>query len=211
MASEILKERTKALKLEYITEIAQELFFQKGYEKTKVDEIAEKAGMSKSTLYIYAKSKENLFYICHIRGMKLRLQEIKERIAQSKSSIDILAGFASAYRNFYTKNPGYFKLHLFADYNNMQFSKIETKLKDEYTDTFFELKGIVLEALRSGVKNKELKDSINIEYTDKYFAFTVRTILNLSLNPDKMSDLTTFDPDTFYNQYLELFFNSIKR
>jgi AcrR family transcriptional regulator len=41
-------------------DIARQLFFQKGYEKTSVNDIIEKIGVAKGTFYHYFKSKEDL-------------------------------------------------------------------------------------------------------------------------------------------------------
>jgi AcrR family transcriptional regulator len=39
---------------------ARQLFFEKGYEKTSVNDIIEKVGVAKGTFYHYFKSKEDL-------------------------------------------------------------------------------------------------------------------------------------------------------
>ena len=41
-------------------ETAQQLFFQKGYEKTSVNDIIKKIGVAKGTFYHYFKSKKDL-------------------------------------------------------------------------------------------------------------------------------------------------------
>ncbi len=50
---------------ERIIRAAMESFTQTGYDKTKMDDIAKRLGLSKGTLYLYFKSKEDLFFgIC---------------------------------------------------------------------------------------------------------------------------------------------------
>lgn len=44
-----------------ITEAAFEAFAEKGYAATRVDEVASRAGVSKGLLYLYFKTKEELF------------------------------------------------------------------------------------------------------------------------------------------------------
>lgn len=44
-----------------ILRAAMESFTQTGYDKTKMDDIAKRLGLSKGTLYLYFKSKEDLF------------------------------------------------------------------------------------------------------------------------------------------------------
>ncbi len=53
----VLPEEYKEIVKSKIIKAAIKVFSQKGYQGSSIDEIAEKAGMSKSTLYTYFKSK----------------------------------------------------------------------------------------------------------------------------------------------------------
>lgn len=74
---QILKEEVK----EDIECAAKKLFLEKGYEKTSLRGIAEKAGVSKSNIYNYFKSKEQLFMLLtqNIRANIFQFEEIFER------------------------------------------------------------------------------------------------------------------------------------
>lgn len=50
-----------ARKRQAIIEGAKELFFSQGFDAASMDDIAEAAGVSKGTLYVYFKNKEQLF------------------------------------------------------------------------------------------------------------------------------------------------------
>lgn len=74
--------RTKAVGLEKknrekIIVAAKELFCQKGVDGTKIDEIAKKAGMTKSTLYVYFESKEQIRQHIFLEGMRYLRDTIK--------------------------------------------------------------------------------------------------------------------------------------
>jgi TetR/AcrR family transcriptional regulator len=62
------KEREKEHRKEEIIDAAQKVFFEKGLLLTTMDEIAEIAELSKGTLYLYYKSKENLYLAVMMRG-----------------------------------------------------------------------------------------------------------------------------------------------
>lgn len=60
---------------EKIIQSAMVNFAKNGFERTKMDDIAEGAGLAKGTLYLYFKSKEDLFYaICEKNLERLRNQ-----------------------------------------------------------------------------------------------------------------------------------------
>lgn len=54
-------------KKERVLTAATELFAERGFHRTEMDEIARRAGISKGSLYNYFKSKDDLFlYICNL-------------------------------------------------------------------------------------------------------------------------------------------------
>ncbi len=55
------RERRKEARPGELLEAALDLFVEKGYAATKVDEVAARAGVSKGTLFLYFPSKEDLF------------------------------------------------------------------------------------------------------------------------------------------------------
>jgi len=57
---EPMRDRTRRLAQTELTNVAQELFLEHGYESTTVDQIAAAAGMSKRTFFRYFPSKDDL-------------------------------------------------------------------------------------------------------------------------------------------------------
>ena len=54
-------QRRKEDRPQEITEAAFEAFAEKGYAATRVEEVAKRAGVSKGLMYLYFKTKEELF------------------------------------------------------------------------------------------------------------------------------------------------------
>ncbi|RXM17509.1 TetR/AcrR family transcriptional regulator, partial [Citrobacter sp. AAK_AS5] len=73
---------------------ALELFVEKGFAATRLDDVAARAGVSKGTLYLYYASKEDLFKAV-VRQNIVPLIEAFERdvAASSASSAELLDGF----------------------------------------------------------------------------------------------------------------------
>ena len=67
--------RYKSEVRERIIESAVECFAKTGFDRTKMDDIANVSDVSKGTLYLYFKSKEDLFYgICESNLKKVKDQ-----------------------------------------------------------------------------------------------------------------------------------------
>ena len=80
------KEREKQQRREEIMQAAEEVFFSKGFEKSTMDDVAEKAELSKGTLYLYFKSKEDLHMAVARKAINLL------RIPVLTLSVNMLAG-----------------------------------------------------------------------------------------------------------------------
>lgn len=206
-----LKERQFNLKRDYIIEIARDLFFLKGYEQTSIDEIASKAEMSKSTLYNYVKSKEELFMHIHLEGMRERLVSLTEKMNHANNGFEKIQAFGIEYYRFYKKNPGYFKLHAYEDYNSIDKEKAGEDLCNEFEILLEQIITLVRSAFEDGMLDRSIKTQLDPGYLDKYYAYTLRAILNITFNPEKRKEIEkTFDDQKFYMQYLELFLCAIK-
>ena len=201
----MMKEKIKEMKREFILEVAKDLFFEQGYEHTSIDEIAKSAGISKSTLYTYVKGKEDLFISIHYNGMKLRVGQLKSEMNSKTTGYEKIYAFGEVYYNFYKQNLGYFKLHMFEDYNSIDKNKVKSSIYQEFDNLLNEVINLVRSAFESGIQDGSLKNDLNIEYCDKYLAYNLRTILNVAFTPDKIKQLDNiFDDRDFYFQYLNI-------
>jgi len=206
-----LKEMQRKMKRDYIKSIARDLFFSKGFENTSIDGIAKQAKISKTTLYGYVKSKEELFLMIHLDGMKLRAALLKEKMDEEVSGYDKIFAFGKTYFDFYQENQGYFKLHLYEDYNSISTVNVDSELYHEFDEQLNELITLVRNAFELGMKDSSLKSDLNIGYCDKFLAYNLRSMLNVAFSPDKVKQLdSNFDVKDFYFEYLHMFMAFIK-
>ena len=84
---------------EKILESAIECFAKTGFDRTKMDDIASLSDVSKGTLYLYFKSKEDLFYgIC-----QSSLKKIKEHLNGMLITKENLASDAEKFYDYFQK------------------------------------------------------------------------------------------------------------
>lgn len=95
-----------------ILNTACKLFSQNGYDAVGVQEICEKSGITKPTLYYYFGSKKGLLQaLIETKGHQL-LQELKTAATYNHNFPQSLKELLVAQINFAKTNPEYFHLHL---------------------------------------------------------------------------------------------------
>src|SRR5215204_2122223 len=84
---------------EKIIESAVECFARTGFDRTKMDDIANLSDVSKGTLYLYFKSKEDLFYgIC-----QNSLKKVKEQVNGMLITKENLVSDAERFYDYFQK------------------------------------------------------------------------------------------------------------
>src|SRR5262245_40188767 len=78
--------RRKDARPDEITAAALELFVERGYASTRLEDVAAKAGISKGTLYLYFANKEELFKAVVREALVARLVEFRGHIEQYQGS-----------------------------------------------------------------------------------------------------------------------------
>jgi AcrR family transcriptional regulator len=71
-----------------ITQAAMETFAEKGYAATRVEDVARRAGVSKGLLYLYFRTKEELFKAVVRSFVSPRLDALSDRIASTDLSAE---------------------------------------------------------------------------------------------------------------------------
>lgn len=97
MSTDTLEKRPRTRRKEArpseLTSAALDLFVEKGFAATRLDDVAARAGVSKGTLYLYFDSKEALFKSVIEEGIVPALAAAEQRLAGYQgNSADLLRG-----------------------------------------------------------------------------------------------------------------------
>lgn len=99
--------REKERRRNEIIDAAEEVFFSKGIEAAKMDDIAEVAELSKGLLYFYFKSKEDLHAAIALRAMHILRQSFQAAMRSNEKGIDKVQALGRAYIDFALEYPNY--------------------------------------------------------------------------------------------------------
>ncbi|GGN91509.1 TetR/AcrR family transcriptional regulator [Saccharibacillus kuerlensis] len=105
-------------KHESILDAAFEVFGKKGFYDTKISDITEHAGIAKGTMYLYFKSKEELFAAVTRRDWETFLRELNYQIKHADGLRDKLQKVAKHHLEYYYERKAHTKLFFHAPNND---------------------------------------------------------------------------------------------
>jgi AcrR family transcriptional regulator len=100
------REQQRALKREAVLRTAAQLFNEKGYAASTLDEVAERLGVSKPTVYYYAESKDAILLECVRIGLEMLQTAVRAVDAQGGRAIDKLVAAMRQYAEIATLDFG---------------------------------------------------------------------------------------------------------
>jgi AcrR family transcriptional regulator len=143
------KEREKEQRRSAIVDAAEEVFFSKGLENATMDEVAEKAELSKGTLYIYFKNKNDLFHAIVARALEMLFNIFQCAVEKEEKGIDKIKAIGTAYFEFYKTNPDYYSAMLHQEVYEIDHSDVEENPNIALCQ---QLGGKIFGLMREGVK-----------------------------------------------------------
>ncbi|MCP9291599.1 TetR/AcrR family transcriptional regulator [Gracilimonas sediminicola] len=109
------KEREKEQKKVLILESAEELILEKGLDHLNMDEVAERAEVSKGSLYHYFKNKSDLVLgICN-KATNMLSKQISDVLTRDLPGIEMVYTIGATFLNFVRSHPEFFRSMRFFD------------------------------------------------------------------------------------------------
>ena len=102
------REREKEHRHNEIIDAAEKVFFAKGLDTSTMDDVAQAAELSKGTIYLYFKTKEELYLSIHLRGNKILKTMFEQAAADYQIGIEKVRAIGQAYFKFFEQYPDYF-------------------------------------------------------------------------------------------------------
>ena len=95
-----------------LVEVAEALFAEKGFESTKMEEVAEEAGLSLGTVYSAFRGKSAILEALHETRLKELLGVSVAATRNLRGSVEILVAGMRGFVEFFLDNPDFLRIHL---------------------------------------------------------------------------------------------------
>ena len=151
------KERLKELHTTCVLEVAEKLFDKKGFEAVSMDEIAFETGISKSTVYVYFKSKQIIWDSIVCRYMEQLLEDARNAADGEGSFEDRYYKLCFDIADKFEKHPLFCKATLGRISMDME-QEVYKKIYDIGEQTNEEIARFI----RSGIEEGKVRKDIDI-------------------------------------------------
>jgi len=142
------KERQKEELRGKILEAAKALFIERGFEDTSIRNIAEKIEYSPTTIYLYFKDKDDIFYSLHQEGFVL-LNQYLRALQNVPDPFERLKAICKAYITFALENREFYDL-MFISRSPMNALTKDDEKWEEGNRAFGALIGTITECIQRG-------------------------------------------------------------
>lgn len=170
-----------------IVDAALRLFADRGYAETSMSSIAEEAGVSKGTLYLYFSSKEEMFREMMETGFEAMLKQIGSLIKKDRPVKELVYDYISISHDFCEENKEVSRI--IAD----NFAKvISDEFKERMDKQLAEMLSYLRILIERGIKDGVFK-TINTEFMLIYLlrvvtVFHEKMFMEMKITPEEKID-----------------------
>jgi AcrR family transcriptional regulator len=149
------REREKEERRQSILRAAREVFLEYGFQRATVDSVAERAEVSKGTVYLYFESKETVLAHLLLEGLDELVEELERAYAadESMQADQRLQRLGWAYLRFFQREPFYFRFLMAMDRGWFR-EAIPSLVYQDVLEASMEGLSLVVRALEQGIEDR---------------------------------------------------------
>ena len=158
------KEREREQRQNDIIDAARKLLAHRDFIEISMEEIAREVGLGKSTLYLYFKNKESLYFAIVLRGIRIWAANVKEEVKKGKTGLEKFRLYGNANRDFSNKYPDYFRLLYSPTSIKKQFDMDKMTSSEEFQEVrelFREIMLIGIDSIQKGIDEGEIRPDVD--------------------------------------------------
>lgn len=203
------KKREKERKRLLILEAAESLILDKGLEQLNMDEVAERAEVSKGSLYHYFNNKRDLVLgICN-KATGMLSKEIAHVLTKDISGIEMVYMIGATFLNFVRSHPEYFSsMRLFENLKDtcqLEDSSYVNKCQENMNASFTSM----VRAIQVGMQDGSINDTYNAKELAVLLWSTSNGLVNLAyLNQNtphfKLLEKNKVEMNSLFEGYMKL-------
>ena len=104
-----LKSRERESRVSLILDAAEKVFESRPFDKVSMQEIADEAGIAKSSIYTYFTNQESLFVEAAIRNVNILIEKLEGSYSAAGEQLDA-AGIIDTFIDFFSEHDAFFRM-----------------------------------------------------------------------------------------------------
>ena len=200
------REERKQFSRRKILDAAREVFFRDGFMAANLDEVAQKAGVAKGTLYRYFDSKAELYVAVLAHNGEIFKQRMRETVSGDAAAADRIRHASSFYFDHWIRNRDYFQI-FWAIENQAVIGELPPGVVEEVSTLWEECIEIVAGIVSQGVESGEFRRCDPWEVANILW-----TVANGLIQTEKSAtrrSLRRVSLETAFNNAIELFLRGL--
>ena len=197
------KEREKEQRRKDIIDAAEQIFFSRGFESATMDEVAEMAELSKGTLYLYFRSKEDLQFAIFMRGSELLMDLMKKNLSEEYDGYSNLLMLAESFIAFSRDYRHYFDLFMHYESSKMKNLNIDQKQVGIYLKEQSPL-ALVTQQVSRGMEDGSLRKDLPLEVFSATLWSQMLGVLIVLNNKADLYEIFNLKAEEIIQTHLEL-------
>ena len=209
------KEREKEQKKAMILEVAEQILLEKGLDQLNMDEVAERAEVSKGSLYLYFNNKTDLVLgICH-KASNLMNEWTSKVLTEKKSGLEMVYQLGKNYLKFAIEHPEYYRVMRFLEsykHSDQAKNSIYLDLCRQNRQQGFR---VMVRAIQIGMQDGSIHTMYNAKQLALLLISTSHGVVNMAYMHEnsqhfELLDHLGIDLETMFTCYMKLIGNGIK-
>jgi len=148
------RDQKKAESRRRILDAARDVFFRDGFMRANLDEMADKAGVAKGTLYRYFESKADLYVAVLTNNYEIFHEQFSKAGKQGDTALDRIRSIAKFYFDHWLEHPDYFQIFWALD-NESVIGDLPKGVTEQIAGFWETNLNVTHDALADGVKSGE--------------------------------------------------------
>jgi TetR/AcrR family transcriptional regulator len=200
------KVREKQMRRDLILKASEEIFFEKGLRAATLDEVAERAEVSKGTIYLYFASKEDLYYSLMIKGLSMLLKIFEDTRPDESNPSKALLQFGEAYLKFSDEQSYLFKMLAVVE-NPVMNEQASPKVLSELENVSDKVLSYVARFVQKGIDAGTFRNDLSPYEAVILFWVSLSGVLNLKARAAAMSGYEGINKDSVLHsvEYVTLY------
>lgn len=203
------REREKAQRRSDIVDAAERVFFSKGVGEATMDDVAEAAELSKGTLYLYFKSKEDLYLATIARGLAILKTMFEDAVACEQRGIEKVAAVGRAYVDFCRKHPDYFNALLYFESRGPAYEGATSS--SDCAEESQQVMEICANAVKIGIEDGTIRGDLDpVKTALTLYGVSTGILQIISIKGPTICEQYELNPDTLLGTFFDLIERSLR-